>query len=100
LAINPLQVLNGSAEGRVFVGGLLHGFDLLAGRIRDDHQRDFRRLGHLSTDVEPTVGVDTKTGQKSVDSAHGLRGFEVLGVDEGGEAVRLESEGGGSMCSS
>ena len=31
--INPLPVLNGTAKGGIFVDGLPHGFDLLAGTL-------------------------------------------------------------------
>ena len=32
-AIKPLPVLNGTAKGGIFVGGLPQGFDLLAGTL-------------------------------------------------------------------
>ena len=39
--------------------------------------------------------VDNKTGQETVGSTHGLKGFKVLGVDEGGEVTRLKRKRGG-----
>ena len=94
-AIHSLPVLHGTAIGVASVSGLLHSVALFAGRIGDDRGRGFTRLGYLSTDDKSAVGINAKTGQETLGSAHALEGLEVLGVDEGGEVKRFEGKGGG-----
>ena len=85
-AINPLPVLDGTGIGGTFMR------ELLAGRGGDDR---ITGPGLPSTNHQSIGGVGAETGQETLGSTHGLEGLEVLGVDEGGEVVKLEGEGGG-----
>ena len=93
-AIHPVPVLNGSGVGTTFMRDTLHSSTLLASRINNDHGRGIPRLGCLSIDVKSAVGINAKTGQEAFNATHGLEGFKILGVDKGGDVVRLECEGG------
>lgn len=86
--IDPLPVLNGTSVSATLVCELLTG--------RGDDRRSIAGLGLGSTNPQSTGGVGGENNQKSPDSTGGLEGPYVLGVDEGGEMVRLEDEGGGA----
>ena len=94
-AIHPVSVLDGSGVGTTFVRDTLHSSALLASRINNNHGRGVHRLGCLSIDVKSAVVINAKTGQEALNTTHGLEGFEIIGVDKGGDVVRLECKGGG-----
>jgi hypothetical protein len=93
--IYPLPVLDSTGVGASFVRGLLTASPFSPAGSSDDDGRGFSRLGGLSTDVKSAVGINAETSQETLGPTHGLEDFETLGVDEGGEVVRPEGEGGG-----
>ena len=93
--IYPLPILNSSTVGATFVRGFVHSFTFLASRTSDYDGRGLGRLRRHSTDVKSAVGINTEAVQETLGPTHGLEDVKVLGVDEGGEVVRPEGEGGG-----